>query len=305
MKIDYSSSGFLNSSLNGNSQFDVSWHDLIWATVTVGKPSWGSMFNYGLPFFCDVLSRLSILRTTIRTPSLINNYFLKTDYYQTMERSEKGFVSYVHGMMMAKLVANKLLDIPWLVHLEHFEEIDQVIFGSGKSRPDLIGKKRVGMGMEYSVFEAKGRSGGFDKRALDKAKDQTRMISTINGQIPVYRVATESYWKNGLKVAIVDPDDFKKEAVPVRFSEKQFFTAYYGRVLHLDRLKDTPLLNQFGIKVVLSGELEKALATQNFDAIYKLEIPSDHEDRGEWKKFSDGIAIGLNPKIWNDSMENL
>src|SRR5690606_13248205 len=88
------------------------------------------------------------------------------------------------------------------------------------------------------VAEAKGRTNGFDNGALTKAKNQSRMISTINGLLPQYRFGSESYFNPHLAMELIDPPaedaaidiHFNVDHALIKYYEIAFFIKEYGGI---------------------------------------------------------------------------
>jgi hypothetical protein len=293
MKIHYSASGFPASNINKvRSEIDVSWSDLVWATITVGKSPEESLMPNGIYTMLDALSRTAALLSTLEP--MFDGYLTKTKHYEMMDKTEKGFASYSHGMMVAKLFASRLLGIHWLTHLTSVYVPNIAYQDVGKSRPDLIGWTWNG-GDEYSVFEAKGRSNAFAASALNAAKSQTNAVRSINGQPPSIRVATESHYIHGrLAVMIEDPEG--DGIADVEFANKVYMQTYY-RGLKLLEGDGADIARQLGIEVRLHEIAQKALETGNYTMLSKLGGKNMESDI--WRTYPDGVQIKLDGRIWN------
>ena len=198
-KAESFSKELYGSKLHGKKTLSVDWHDLVWAAVTVGKRNRAQITKNGIYSIYEIINRSSLIWFSLRLES---GQLVKTDIYKEMDPTEKVFVSFSLGMAIAKLFSEKLLNTPWL---EHVANIDKSISISKKtkSRPDLIGLNHR---REFLVVEAKGRTNNFDKNAQNTAKNQTKVISMVAGQPPVLRVASQSYFKDYLKVYFEDPE---------------------------------------------------------------------------------------------------
>jgi hypothetical protein len=76
--------------------------------------------------------------------------------YDGLDPSEKSAVSYFVGLTVAKLLAHRLLDVPWLMHLDVYRrDLQPVLHGGGK--PDLVGQNGAG---QWVAIESKGRTHG-------------------------------------------------------------------------------------------------------------------------------------------------
>jgi hypothetical protein len=62
----------------------------------------------------------------------------RTSTVKTLDPTEKGAVSYFIGMTFCKVFATRLLNTPWLLHLDVFRpQLNPVL--TARSRPDLVG----------------------------------------------------------------------------------------------------------------------------------------------------------------------
>ncbi|MCF6377995.1 hypothetical protein L2K70_10295 [Nocardioides KLBMP 9356] len=126
------------------------------------------------------------------TLDVTGNRWRRSDGYDRLDGTEKGAVSYFHGMTMAQLACAEVLDVPSLVHL------DRVLALMGKkathrSRPDFLGVHPFLKTTSVAV-EAKGRSNGIDLPALKTAKDQAKLLPTVTGVVATLAVASMSYF---------------------------------------------------------------------------------------------------------------
>lgn len=150
-RIDYQSDDFPPGSPvpNGHASIDVTWDDLLWAAVTVGRPSRNYVFQHGLSSEYEALFRWSMMRMALEQTSPTASRFRRTSAFKTLDPSEKGAVSYFLGMTLCKLFADKLINTPWLLHLDIFRpQLNPVL--TGRSRPDLVGQSASG---DWSAFE--------------------------------------------------------------------------------------------------------------------------------------------------------
>ncbi len=224
--LDYTAYGFPSnwgSQLNGPNSVDIQWSELVWAAITVGRRSWDDVIQYGSLSRLEIIYRSAILRANLSSSS--QGGFTKTDAYKSLDPSEKSAVSYFFGLSFANLAAQRLLRIPWLVHLDRFSDLP--IRLRGNRRPDLIGKNYQG---EWGVFEAKGRTNRVDQRTIQTAKEQTRMLRKIDGSDPSIRVASISHFSDDmLNLHLEDPDEIDPNAIDFEISggADQFLKYYY------------------------------------------------------------------------------
>lgn len=189
-KLTYSSQNFpasLGPLLQGTNTLQTDWPELVWAALSVGKAEIRHLSRYGKFSWYELLMRLYMLRVNLRESK---GELVQTEVYKTLDPSEKNAISYFMGLTMAKLLANRFLDVPWLIHLDSFD-VTRLTFGS-KKRPDLLGHNRS---KQWLIMEAKGRSGKVEKGLMPKALIQTQAVDTVDRYSPFMRVASASFIK--------------------------------------------------------------------------------------------------------------
>jgi hypothetical protein len=218
MKIKFIAEEFTPGFLQRGA-IDVSWPDLVWAATTYGKNHgylWGSSSGF---VRAERQYRTYLLYSCLKQ---VSKTAFKTHGYNAMDATEKGAASYFLGMTLAKLSAERLLDTPWVWHISSGSQA--LSFLPGRSRPDMLGLDKSG---RWIVLEAKGRTGKLDMNALHSAKNQTRMVGTINGATPFCRVGVQSYFDPDLQVYLIDPEPLD-EMLPIEFDIEKAMDEYYG-----------------------------------------------------------------------------
>ena len=227
-KLNYTAKGFhsdLGKCLNGCHSIDVTWAELIWAGITVGRKSWENVIRHGYHSFLEIIYRTAILKANLSSSP--QGEFIKTDAYKSLDPSEKSAISYFLGLSFAKLVAHRLLSVPWLVHLDCFEDLPIEIDMKDNNRPDLIGTNLSG---EWCVFEAKGRTHNIDEKLIQKAKNQAHMIKRINGMAPRIKGASLSHFSSEkLRLYLEGSDEIDSTDADFENSsgKDQFLESYY------------------------------------------------------------------------------
>lgn len=212
MKVRYHSASFPRifrpECRLGWQEFDFDIYDLIKAAFTVGRANRWDIFAHGPYSYYEMIYRSAMIFANVAERN--DGHLGKTPAYLALDPSEKSAVSYFLGLTMTKLMTDKLMDIPYLMHLERYSSQIENVYGpityrNGKSRPDLIAISRD---LNPHVFEAKGRSGNFSQDAFNKAKNQARMIINVGGVQPVINVGIEAYFtnQNKLEVRWQDPE---------------------------------------------------------------------------------------------------
>lgn len=289
----------------------VTWGDVIWASVSVGKLSLSDIFRHGPFSTSEIRFKTHLLYANLMQKT--SGEFGRSPLYDSLDSTEKGAVSYFLGMAMAKLFVSRLFGVHWLVHLEKLRRY-RAIRLVGKSRPDLIGATSAG---QWVVVEAKGRTNLFSQAAIDKAKDQTRMVRTISGSPPSLKIATESYFSRNLQIRLVDPNEYEPNAVSVEIEGSDFVRTYYEPFVTL--LDGSEWRNvsvdqrtflctsdaDSGVSIGLSTEVFKALKDRQLsfgaiaDVVGRVGDPTT-VDRTIYQVYPDGLAIGVDHR-WADA----
>lgn len=170
----------------------ATWDDLLWAALTVGRPSLLHVFPHGQASFYEALFRLSLVRMALEQHGQRPIRFRRTPAAQNLDPSEKGAVNYFLGMSVCKLFATELMDTPWLLHFDVFRALLNPQLLSGRSRPDLVGQSVNG---QWHSFESKGRAYPPTNDEKDKAKDQAERCTAINGIPTTCHVGCITYFK--------------------------------------------------------------------------------------------------------------
>src|SRR5882757_5639345 len=100
MDIEFISEGFPNPGpvTNGTDTLSVTWDDLLWAAITVGRPSRHFIFRHGVSSLYEALFRASALRMTLEQISPVARRLRRTAAAKSLDPSEKGAVNYFLGL---------------------------------------------------------------------------------------------------------------------------------------------------------------------------------------------------------------
>lgn len=222
LRIPYESENFPHHP-NGEFELEVTWDDILWAAVTVGRPNRACVFQHGFSSFYEAIFRWSMIRMALEEDAA--GFLRRTGAERSLDPSERGAVSYFVGMTLCKLFAAKLLDTPWLLHLDVFRpQLDAQL--SGRSRPDLIGQESNQA--KWHAFECKGRTSPPDVEAKRKAKSQASRVIRVAGFPVSLQVGSISYFrKDALRYYWCDPPPETEEELVI--PEPDFeWGFYYG-----------------------------------------------------------------------------
>lgn len=194
LRIPYESDGFPAArGFSSYAELSTTWDELLWASVTVGRPNRQFVFRHGLSSDYEALFRWSLVRMALEQRGLSGFRLYRTPAAKSLDPSEKGAVNYFLGLAVCKLFAARLLDAPWVLHLDVFgQQLSVKAALKSRSRPDLIGQDGASA---WHAFECKGRVSAPDARAKAKAKAQAQRIVSVSGSACQLHVGTVAYFR--------------------------------------------------------------------------------------------------------------
>jgi hypothetical protein len=212
--------------LNGSHVLKTRWGDLVWAAITVGKAQ-RDLTRFGHYSFAEILHRVACLHAYYTIDE--SNRLALSPAYNNLDSTEKGVVSYYTGMALAKLYANNVLGIPWMMHISRYEVDWAVRYGANPNRPDLFGCNDAG---EWAVAEAKGRSRVTGK-LVKKMQQQKSAVASIQRVVPTYRYGSATRLEGRrLALRLVDPPPLRR-AQEVPIDPAAWLLDYYRPVVDL------------------------------------------------------------------------
>lgn len=224
LAIPYTSEAFPpGSTPNGSASLVVTWAEILWAALTIGRPSIHHVFQHGPSSLHEAVFRLSLVRMALDQSGPRASRLRRSAAFKALDPTEKGAISYFLGMAFCKVFANRLLRTPWLLHLDVYRATIP-LSNLGRSRPDLFGQQ-IGTG-NWLAFETKGRASKPSANDLAKAKGQAQRLISIGGVSCTLHVGTFAYFLNdSLNFYWVDPPSEAKR--PVSLPEPRDAWRYY------------------------------------------------------------------------------
>lgn len=207
------------------SPMKFSWQELLLAAMTVGRNSWAQVTAFGPYSVYELSYRAFMIRANLRRHSFGLG---RSPAFNALDRSEKSAVSYCLGLTCTKLLIERLLGQKWLMHYDNY------LAATGRTvkgvRPDLLGIADDGT---WVIVECKGRSGGFDAKAFDRALVQSK--SVVGAPVGSLRIASEAYFAAGhqeeLSIRIEDPEPPSPQVI--RLDADVHVQAYYQTLLDI------------------------------------------------------------------------
>ena len=310
--INYQSTGYTNNHIHINSNGIQSIRcrklDLYRAMVTVGNPSFISRqkirdFGLSRAIYNSIIEKVGTVWENIesdRTGMRLH------PIYHSHVSDKKRIVSYNLGMAFAKFYAEKLLDIPNLIHVESLKELGAINFHAitGRGRePDLVGQCTNG---NWHVFEAKGMSQNNLNTQIASAKQQVQRVASIQGISPETLNACATYFNDREILTYLQDPESKNEKI-IHVNREKFVDSFYKPLFLMGdainkqfKLRREDGLNYYSIDLEAKGlNLRVGLDEEVHDLIMQKEFSTLHSiSKQKLKKYSEHIiyenySIGL------------
>src|SRR3984885_5675569 len=177
-------------------RLDVTWDEILWASITVGRPDIYHVLQHGESPLYEALFRWSMIRMSLEQQGSRVPRFARTAAFKQMDPTEKGAVNYFLGLVMCKLFAAKLLDAPWTLHLDIWRNSLNVAALSGRSRPDMVAQSASSS--RWYAFECKGRASVHGEPDKAKAKSQAERGVSVGCSCCSLHICSSTYYPGGI-----------------------------------------------------------------------------------------------------------
>ena len=155
--LDYENESFPSHILpNAQRRLNITWDEILWAAITVGRPDVFHVFRHGTASVHEAIFRWSMIRMALQQRGPRSQKLVRTALFKQMDPTEKGAVNYFLGLLTCKLFASRLLNAHWTLHLDVFRQMLNPRTLGGRSRPDMVAKN-ASTG-QWHAFECKGRA---------------------------------------------------------------------------------------------------------------------------------------------------
>ena len=235
--LKYENNSFpLGTVPNGMAQLQVTWGDVLWAALTVGRPGLFHVFRHGLASVHEAVFRVTMVRMALEQRGGHSSEFQRTQLFKEMDPTEKGAVNYFLGMLVCKLFAAKLLDAPWSLRLDVFRnQLDPRVLAGG-SRPDMVAQ--ANNTSQWHAFECKGRASPPGNQEKAKAKSQAQRLVSVNGTNCTLQIGAITFFK-GDTLAFYWEDPEPDSDDPIKLPETDnAWGSYYGPAVQLIRSRE-------------------------------------------------------------------
>ena len=112
------------------------WQELCRGAVTVGRRNWADVLKYGTYSILEALWRVAMIRANLMESP--KGRLLPSRAFSALDPSEKGAVSYFLGLVITKILADKLFRVPWLLHLDVYRQ-ELALDLASSEKPDFAG----------------------------------------------------------------------------------------------------------------------------------------------------------------------
>jgi len=315
IEIDYVSENFPRGSriADGHAILTTSWDEILWAALTVGRPNRYYVFRHGDASMFEAIFRLSLIHMALEQHGPHPYRLRRTAAASTLDPSEKGAVNYFLGLAFCKLFSAKLLQAPWVMHLDVFRQrLDLVL--RGRSRPDLVGP--ILLSTDWVVLESKGRAFAPNTVAKRDAKRQAQRVIRVYGRPPRFRVGAITYFQNDiLQFFWRDPETDKyQNQEPIEIiPDKETWRYYYQPIYSLfrQRLPISEGISPFSLLQIEEADVQVGIhpAINSYLAREQWEEAKDwcninfEELRSEGYQ-ADGLRI-IAGKTWHSSSSEI
>lgn len=264
--LDYKSKNFSSVPPKASGQLSISSSKLCWAAITVGRPGKAAVKSFGQYSVFEALYRWNMVRAALEVDSP-SCRFRNSNLFDALDPTEKGGVNFYLGMIFAKIAAQDLLGIPWLVHFGTMTKNHYIPKSKGKSSPDLLGYSCKTK--KWNVFEAKGKVGGYSKKLMKKAKDQANNLTTVDGNPCGFYVGTQLYRNSVKQLEFAWEDPPPDENNPIALAtNRDLWRRYYAvaySIYKAQTIDDGAISASLGFKI--------GFAPEAMDFIRALEDP--------------------------------
>lgn len=177
----------------------------------------------------ELLQKMAMMENALEVKG---DQLVKSSRTMYLDVSEKGTISHYLGAIFAKIIAGKMFQDDYLVHINQIEQPGLTEIGryGKKYRYDLIGMQK-GSG-SYSVWESVGRSEN-SQLAFRNACQEAEAVAKIGKGAPLHKVACMNYYERGFYTAVIREVPQTEEGQAFDFTREAYLRAYYQPLMEL------------------------------------------------------------------------
>ena len=203
--------------------------ELLHAVLTCTMPAGRLMPPFREKRKSELLQKIAMVENALEVKG---DQLVKSSRTMYLDVSEKGTISHYLGAIFAKIIAGKMFQDDYLVHINQIEQPGLTEIGryGKKYRYDLIGMQK-GSG-SYSVWESVGRSEN-SQLAFRNACQEAEGIAKIGKGAPLHKVACMNYYERGFYTAVIREVPQTEEGQAFDFTREAYLRAYYQPLMEL------------------------------------------------------------------------
>ena len=217
--------------LNWTGNMPCSPADLVRCALTVGRTRLRSGNGQSFWSGAEAQYRTAAVHLFFRNKS---GFVSRSPAFNDLEQTEKGGVSFLAGMTLAKRFCEHVLSTGHTVHLTRSKVACAITPPTTKSRPDLLVRMHDGT---WFAMEAKGRTYRPGQHLFDQAKAQVSVVTKINGVMPPFGIATCASFDGSEHVLLQaqDPPPGSGDSgrIELSFDPVEALLAYYDPILSM------------------------------------------------------------------------
>ena len=203
--------------------------ELLHAVLTCTMPAGRLMPPFREKRKSELLQKMAMVENALEVKG---DQLVKSSRTMYLDVSEKGTISHYLGAIFAKIIAGKMFQDDYLVHINQIEQPGLTEIGryGKKYRYDLIGMQK-GSG-SYSVWESVGRSEN-SQLAFRNACQEAEGVAKIGKGAPLHKVACMNYYERGFYTAVIREVPQTEEGQAFDFTREAYLRAYYQPLMEL------------------------------------------------------------------------
>lgn len=211
---------------NAKKWLTISKLDIARGLLSVGKTHWAQYLINPRKTLVDFIYYWASLEMVITDKPKLT----LSEGFINLDMSDKVLKSYQIGMGISKIIAERILNVPYLQHVDQLVKEGIIKLNKGSNeRGDMIGFDVHG---NWHVIEAKGRSSRPDNKVKAKAKSQAEKIIKISRKKPTTKSYCITYInQNFSEILLNDPDEFSNDRVELEIDSGSFIKFYYDKIL--------------------------------------------------------------------------
>lgn len=277
----------------------------------------------------QILARINIVLDALQeNNTLFTTQLTKsTSYDLYLDPTEKGYYSYLLGIIFTQLYVRKIHRIPYLLHYDLATFLlDKKL---KKSRPDFIGVRPLLNSYEFSIWEAKGRSAEFSEEAMRCGLAQAMLVSDIHMKHTESNMEKEDIIKvthNGccqiflgnpivdtLGFHVIDPIAENEETITLDIN--QYFLMYYSQVMCFVDEHSLDAIEMIGEKPYIKVSIPYSdnsdippirikIPKELYDSYMLSCKAASDDDANDWKIYRNALSKWINNHVSSDSYAN-